>query len=85
MSIAKFKSMDVDDIHGGSLDNYNNVRGLTKHPANPSNLDIMSVTNGSVDYAGQIKRNNAFNDEDVEPVNRFQLSYATNNKEIQGS
>ena len=85
MSIARFESMDVDDVHGGSLDNYDDVRGLTKHPANPSSSDIMSVTNGSVDYPGQMERNNTFDDEDVEPVDRSQLSYATNNKEIQSS
>ena len=70
MSIARVECMDMDDVYGESLDNYDNVRGLTKHPANLSNSDIMSVTNASVDYAGQMERNNAFDDEDIELVNR---------------
>jgi len=77
--------MDVDDVHGGSPDNYNDVRGLTKHSANFPSLDIMFVTNGSVIYAKQMERNNAFTNEDIELVNSFQLSYAMNNKESQSS
>jgi len=45
----------------------------------------MSVTEGSVDYTGQIERNNDINEEIVELVNRSQLSYATNNKETLSS
>ena len=35
----------------------------------------MSVTEGSVDYTGQMERNNDINEEIVELVNRSQLSY----------
>ena len=82
MSFAKIDNMDVDDIYGGNLDNYNSMRGLTIFPANllPS-LDIMSVTEGLVNYAGKMERNNDINEEIVELVNRSQLSYAMNNKE----
>ena len=45
----------------------------------------MSVTKGSVDYTGQMERNNNINEEIVELVNRSQLSYATNNKETLSS
>jgi len=78
--------MDVHDVHGGSPDNFDNVRGLTKHLANNSSSDIMSVTNSLVDYAECIERNNYFVDKVVEPVNSFQLLYITNNnQEIQSS
>jgi len=46
----------------------------------------MSVTNGLVDYAKHMERNNDFVDKVVEPVNSSQLSYITNNnQEIQSS
>jgi len=45
----------------------------------------MSVTEGSVDYTEQMKRNNDANKEIVEPVDRSQLSYVTNDKETQSS
>jgi len=45
----------------------------------------MSVTKGSVDYAGQMERNNDANEEIVEPIDRSQLSYAMNDKETQSS
>jgi len=86
MSIAWFGNMDVDDVHGGSLDNFDDVRGLTKCPANDSSLDIMSVTNGSVDYAEHIEKNNDFVDKVVKPVDSSQLSYImNNNQKIQSS
>ena len=69
MGIARFECIDI-----------NNIRR-----ANSFSSDIMSVTNGSVTYAKQMERNNAFADKDVEPVNSSQLSYTTNNKEIQSS
>jgi len=69
MGIARFECIDINDVHR----------------ANSFSSDIMSVTNGSVTYAKQMERNNAFADKDVEPVNSSQLSYATNNKEIQSS
>ena len=86
MSFAKIDNMDVDDIYGGNLDNYDSVRGLTIFPANllPS-LDIMSVTEGLVNYAGKMERNNDINEEIVELVNRSQLSYAMNDKETLSS
>ena len=52
MSFVKVKYMDVNNVYGRSPDNYYNVRGLTKYPANFPSLDIMSVTKGLVDYAG---------------------------------
>jgi len=58
MSIAQFGNMDVDNVHEGSPDNFDDVRGLTKCPANNSSLDIISVTNGSVEYAQHMERNN---------------------------
>jgi len=61
--------MDVDNIHGGGLDNFDDVRGLTKCLANYSSLNIMFVTNGLVDYAEHMERNNNFVDEVIEPVN----------------
>ena len=79
ISIVQFRNMDVDDIHGGSLDDFNDVRGLTKHPANDSSLDIMSVTNSSVNYSEHMERNNDFVDKFIEPINSSQLLYATNN------
>lgn len=85
MSIARFECMDVDDVHGGSPDNYDNVRGLTKYPSNSPSLDIMSVTNGSVTYAKQMEKINAFTNKNIELVDSFQLLYTTNNKKIQNS
>ena len=41
ISITRFESMDVDNVHRGSPDNYDDVRGLTKYLANPSSLDII--------------------------------------------
>jgi len=35
MSFARVDGMNVDDIHGESTDNYDNVRGLTIFPAKP--------------------------------------------------
>ena len=69
IGIARFECIDINDVHR----------------ANSFSSDIMSVTNGSVTYAKQMERNNTFADKDVEPVNSSQLSYATNNKEIQSS
>ena len=86
MSIAWFGNMDVDDVHGGGLGNFDDVRELTKCPANDSSLDIMSVTNGLVDYAERMERNNDFVDKVIEPVDSSQLLYVTNNnQEIQSS
>jgi len=86
MSFARVDSMDIDYIHRGSLDNYDDVRGLTIFLAKlPFSLDIMSVTKDLVDYTRQMKRNNNVNEEIVELVDRSQLSYAMNNKEIQNS
>jgi len=86
MSIARFGNMNVDDVHEGSLDNFDNVRGLTKCPANNSSLDIMFITNSLVDYAEHMERNNDFVHKVIEPVDSFQLSYITNNnQEIQSS
>ena len=86
MSFAKIDNIDVDDIYGGNLDNYDSVRGLTIFPANllPS-LNIMSVTEGLVNYVGKMERNNDINEEIVELVNRSQLSYAMNDKETLSS
>jgi len=61
--------MDVDDVHRGGLDNFDNVRGLTKHLANNSSLDIMSITNSLVNYAEHMERNNDFVDEVIEHIN----------------
>jgi len=86
MSIAQFGNMDVHDVHKGSPDNFDNVRELTKRSANSSNLDIMSVTNGLVDYDEHMERNNNFVHKVVKPVNSSQLSYITNNNQkIQSS
>ena len=71
--------MNVDDVHRGSLDNFDNMRELTKCLANDSSLDIMSVTNNLVDYTKCIERNNNFVDEVVETVDSSQLSYIMNN------
>ena len=71
--------MNVDDVHRGSLDNFDNMRELTKCLANDSSLDIMSVTNNLVDYTECIERNNNFVDEVVETVDSSQLSYIMNN------
>ena len=79
MSIAQFGNMDVDDVHEGGLDNFDNVRELTKCLANNSSSDIMSVTNGSVDYAKCIERNNNFVNKIIKPINSSQLSYVINN------
>jgi len=45
----------------------------------------MFITKGLVDYARQMEKNNNANEEIVELVNKSQLSYATNDKEIQSS
>ena len=79
MSIAWFGNMNVDDVHRGSLDNFDNMRELTKCLANDSSLDIMSVTKNLVDYTECIERNNNFVDEVVETVDSSQLSYIMNN------
>jgi len=79
MSIAQFGNMDVDDVHGGGLDNFDDMRKLTKCLANNSSLDIMSVTNGLVDYAEHMERNNNFVDKVIESINSSQLSYIINN------
>jgi len=78
--------MDINDVHGGSPDNFDDVRGLTKCPANDSSSDIMSVTNGLVDYAEHMERDNNFVDEVIEPVDSSQLLYImNNNQKIQSS
>jgi len=41
MSFTKVEGMNVDDIHGGSPDNYNNMRGLTIFPAKPLLAQIL--------------------------------------------
>ena len=71
MSIAQFGNMDVDDVHKGGLDNFDDVRELTKCLANNSSLDIMSVTNSSVDYDEHMERNNNFVDKVIKPINSF--------------
>ena len=35
MSFARVNSIDMDDIHEESTDNYNNVKSLTIFPAKP--------------------------------------------------
>ena len=79
MSIAWFGNIDIDDVHGGSLNNFDNMRELTKHLANNSSSDIISVTNRLENYAKYIKRNNNFVDKVDKPINSSQLSYTTNN------
>jgi len=78
--------MDVDYVHGGGPDNFDDVRGLTKRPANDSSLDVMSVTNSLVDYAEHMERNNDFVDKVGELIDSSQLSYImNNNQKIQSS
>jgi len=81
MSIAQFGNMDVDNVHRGGPDNFDDVRGLTKCPANDSSLVIMSVTNGSVDYAEYMKRNNNFVDKVIKPIDSSQLLCIMNNNQ----
>ena len=80
MSFAHFGNMDIDDVHDGGLDNFDDVRGLTIHPSKPpSNTDKMSVMEGSVDYTRKMERQNNNLDEDKvqEPIDSSQLSYVT--------
>ena len=78
--------MDVDDVHGGGPDNFDDVRGVTKRPANDSSLDVMSVTNSLVDYAEHMERNNDFVDKVGKLIDSSQLSYImNNNQKIQSS
>ena len=78
--------MDVDNVYGGSPDNFDDMRGLTKYLANNSSSDIIFITNGLVNYTKHMKRNNNFMDKFVEPVDSSQLLYTTNNNQkIQSS
>ena len=76
--------MNVNGVHSGGLDNYNDVRGITISLAKPSSSsDNMFVTNGSVDYAELMERQNNFVDDNVvkKPINSSQLSYTINNNQ----
>ena len=80
MSFAHFGNMDIDDVHDGGLDNFDDVRGLTIYLSKPpSSTDKMSVIEGSVDYTGKMERQNNNLDEDKvqEPIDSSQLSYVT--------
>jgi len=80
MSFAYFENMDVDNVHNSGSDNFNDVRGLTIHPSKPPpSIDEMFITEGSVDYARKMKRQNNDLDEDEvqEPIDSSQLSYTT--------
>ena len=80
MSFAHFGNMDIDDVHDGGLDNFDDVRGLTIYPSKPpSNTDKMSIMEGSVDYTRKMERQNNNLDEDKvqEPIDSSQLSYVT--------
>ena len=80
MSFACFENINIDDVHDGGLDNYDDVRGLTIHLSKPPpSLDEISITEDSVDYTGKIERqnNNLDENEVQEPIDSSQLFYAT--------
>ena len=80
MSFTCFENINIDDVHDGGLDNYDDVRGLTIHPSKPPpSLDEISITEDSVDYTGKIERqnNNLDENEVQEPIDSSQLFYAT--------
>ena len=80
MSFAHFGNIDIDDVHDGGLDNFDDVRRLTIYLSKPpSSTDKMSVIEGSVDYTGKMERqnNNLDEDEVQEPIDSSQLSYVT--------
>ena len=59
MSFACFENININNVHDGGLDNYDDVRGLTIYPSkSPPSLDEISITEGLVDYTRKIERQN---------------------------
>jgi len=56
MTLPNSVEMDIDDFHGGSIDNYNDVRGHTMYSNKTSSRTVsMSSSETSVDYATRMK------------------------------
>jgi len=55
MTLPNSGEMDIDDFHGGSVDNYNDVGGRTMYSNKTSRTVSMSSSEASVDYATRME------------------------------
>ena len=84
MTLPNLGKIDIDDFHGGSIDNYNDVRGYTMYSNKTSSRTVsMSSSETSVDYATRMEwlNNLPDNKETRELINSSQLSYVTPGKQ----
>jgi len=74
MNLKSSEDMEIDDFHGSSINNYNDVREkMMSSNKLSSKMVSMSSSKASVDYATRIERlNNFLNNEEVrEPIDNL--------------
>jgi len=80
MTLPNSGEMDIDDFHGKSINNYNNVRGHMMYSNKTSSRTVsMSSSEALVNYTTRIEQlNNLPDNEEIrESIDSSQLSYAT--------